>query len=59
MKQRICDRCRKTIEDENKRFRIMVSRPGNHSVRGKDLCPECYAAYVDFMSDEGEKKNGN
>lgn len=59
MKQRICDRCREKIEDETKRFRIVVSRPGAKGIRGKDLCPECYEAFVDFMANEGSKKDGN
>ena len=49
MKQRICDRCREKIDDETQRFRIMVSRSGAKGIRVKDLCPECYEAFVDFM----------
>lgn len=57
MKQRICDRCREKIEDETRRFRIMVSKPGSKSIRGKDLCPKCFEAYMDFMANEGGKQN--
>lgn len=59
MKQRICDRCGKRIENENNRFRIMVRKPGNKSIRGKDLCPKCYEAYIEFMDNEGGEQNGD
>lgn len=52
---RICDRCKKEINDNQEWFkidlggRVFTGTPTNTKKKTFDLCPDCYDAFIEFI----------